>query len=200
MSERSASMGPAPSGIPAHVTTAGQGGGLLRGLAGELRPWRGRIVRVAVVYVVLIVVARVLALVPAAPLVLAVMVAVSGIAWYAVDHSAPQRDTVWPLTDGELGSGTRGNDFRATNLAARLERADREREGRETIVRDLHVQLSDVIRERLHAKHGIVLEDEPRWAQAVMPTELWEFLVTLPPPDLYRPARLDEVLRRIEQW
>ena len=33
-----------------------------------------------------------------------------------------------------------------------------------------------------------------------MPRELWDFLVTLPPPDLYRPDRLDQILRRIEQW
>ena len=32
------------------------------------------------------------------------------------------------------------------------------------------------------------------------PPELWDLLVGLPPPDLYRPQRLDPILRRIEQW
>jgi len=62
------------------------------------------------------------------------------------------------------------------------------------------VQLQVIIRERLFAKHGIVAEEEPRWAERAMPPDLWEFLVTLPPADLYRPERLDPILRRIEQW
>ena len=88
---------------------------------------------------------------------------------------------------GLAGQG-RGNDFRVTNLAGRLEAANTRGEGRESVVHDLHLQLQILIRERLHAKHGIVAEEEPRWAQGVTP------------PDLYRPQRLDPILRRIEQW
>ena len=65
---------------------------------------------------------------------------------------------------------------------------------------DLHVQLQDLVRERLYVRHGLVVEDEPRWSEGVTPPELWQLLVALPPSDLYRPATLDPILRRIEQW
>ncbi len=56
---------------------------------------------------------------------------------------------------------------------------------------DLHVQLQVLIRERLYAKHGLVAEEEPRWAEAVTPPELWQLLVGLAAsrPLPARPAR-----------
>ena len=51
-----------------------------------------------------------------------------------------------------------------TNLAGRLEAADTRGEGREAVVRDVHLQLQVLIRERLYAKHGIIAEEEPKWA------------------------------------
>ena len=86
------------------------------------------------------------------------------------------------------------------SVATRLEGANAHPEGRAELVHHLHTRLSEIIRERLFTKHGIVIEEEPRWAEGVMPRELWDFLVSLPPPDLYRPERLDQILRRIEQW
>ncbi len=165
-----------------------------------LAPWRRRLVVLLVTWVVSSVVLAALGLEPDVPHLLAVFLAGAALAWYALDHVGSNHRTVWPLVDGLVGGGARGNDFRATSLAARIEAANARREGREALVKDLHGQLSTIIRERLWAKHGLVIEEEPRWSEGVMPAELWTFLVTLPPSDLYRPARLDEVLTRIEQW
>jgi hypothetical protein len=141
-----------------------------------------------------------LGLAPDVPVLLAMLLSVALLGWHVVDHTAPQHLTVWPLVDGDFTGHGRGNDFRVTNLAGRLEAANTRREGRESIVHDLHLQLQVLIRDRLYARHGIVAEEEPRWAQSVTPPELWDLLVGLPPPDLYRPQRLDPILRRIEQW
>lgn len=172
----------------------------LRSLAAALAPWRHRLLWLGGLWAFIAIFATVLGLRPDAPHLLAILLALAAILWYASDHTATQHVTVWPLTDGLLGSGTRGNDFRATSLAARLEAANTRGEGREALVHDLHVQLSTIIRERLWAKHALIIEEEPKWSQGVTPPELWEFLVTLPPPDLYRPDKLDPILRRIEQW
>lgn len=169
-------------------------------LAARLRPWRRRILTVTAAWVLLVLAAFALDLAPAAPLMLAALVAIAGLGWFLADHAAANHLTLWPLRDSELRAGWRGNDFRVTSLATRLEAANTRHEGREALVHDLHVQLSTIIRERLYAKHGLVVEDEPKWSEGVMPTELWDFLVTLPPADLYRPERLDGILRRIETW
>ena len=170
------------------------------GLSATLAPWRRRIAILLLTWLVLVVLTALLGLLPDVPLLLAAVVAAFVLGWHLVDHVAAQHITVWPLVDGELGTGTRGNDFRVANLARRLEAANTRGEGRESLVHDLHVQLQVIVRERLYAKHGIVAEEEPRWAEGVTPPELWEMLVALPPPDLYRPDKLDPLLRRIEQW
>lgn len=171
-----------------------------RALVAALRPWRRRIVGLVLTWVGLSALTAVLGLTPDVPVLLAIVVSVAMLSWHVVDHTEPHQLTLWPLVDGGFGGHSRGNDFRVTNLAARLEAADRRREGRESVVHDVHLQLQVLIRERLYAKYGIVAEEEPRWAQGVTPPELWDLLVGLPPPDLYRPQRLDPILRRIEQW
>lgn len=170
------------------------------GLREVLQPWRRRIVAVLLTWLAFVAATALLGLTPDAPRLLTLLVATFVIAWHVIDHVGSLGRTVWPLVDGELGSGGRGNDFRVTNLAARLEAANVHGEGREALVHDLHVQLQALVRERLFVRHGLVVEDEPRWSEGVTPPELWRLLVELPPPDLYRPARLDPILRRIEQW
>lgn len=172
----------------------------LRAMAAELRPWRRRLFGLLLTWVALSALTAALGLEPDVPVLLAILVSAALLVWHLVDHTAPQHVTVWPLVDAEFGSHSRGNDFRVANLAGRLEAADLRREGRETAVQEVHRQLQVLIRERLYAKHGIVAEEEPRWAEGATPPELWELLVGLPPPDLYRPQRLDPILRRIEQW
>jgi len=172
----------------------------IRPVLALLRPWRRRILGVLITWAVVVLFAALVGLRPDVPRLAAGFVALATVAWYAADHVAGQARTSWPLTDQDLTTGNRGNDFRVTNLAARLEAANTRSEGRPEVVHDLHGTLSAIIRERLYAKHGIVIEEEPKWAEGVMPKELWDFLVTLPPPDLYRPDRLDQILRRIEQW
>jgi hypothetical protein len=186
-----------PSGIPTTPAARREEAPTLRA---ALRPWRRRIGWLFAVWLSAVGATFALGLSPDVPGLLAVLLAGAALVWHAMDHTASQHVTMWPLVDGELGRGGRGNDFRVANLAGRLEAANTRGEGRESLVHDLHVQLQVIIRERLFAKHGIVAEEEPRWAQRAMPPELWEFLVTLPPPDLYRPERLDPILRRIEQW
>jgi len=171
-----------------------------RVLAVALRPWRRRLIGLFLTWVALAALTAGLGLAPDVPVLLAILLAVALLVWHLIDHTAPQHLTVWPLVDGDLGGHSRGNDFRVTNLAGRLEAANTRREGRESVVHDLHLQLQVLIRERLYARHGIVAEEEPKWAQGVTPPELWDLLVGLPPPDLYRPQRLDPILRRIEQW
>ncbi|MGO4603569.1 hypothetical protein [Terrabacter sp. 2YAF2] len=183
-------MTSSPDGIPPRSRT----------LLTALRPWRRRLVGLLLTWVVLSALTAALGLAPDVPVLLAIIVATALLLWHLLDHTAPQHLTVWPLVDGDFASPSRGNDFRVTNLAARLEAADTRREGRESVVHDVHLQLQVLIRERLYAKHGIVAEEEPRWAQGATPPELWDLLVGLPPPDLYRPQRLDPILRRIEQW
>jgi hypothetical protein len=170
------------------------------GLLSSLRPWRRRFAWLVVVWLAAVAATFALGLAPDVPALLAILLAGAALIWHATDHTAAQHVTSWPLVDGELGRSGRGNDFRVANLAARLDAANTRAEGREPLVHDLHLQLQVIIRERLFAKHGILAEEEPTWAQRAMPPELWEFLVTLPPADLYRPDRLDAILRRIEQW
>ena len=171
-----------------------------REIALALRPWRRRLVGLFLTWVVLAALTAGLGLAPDVPVLLVILLAAALLVWHLIDHTAPQHLTVWPLVDGDLGGHSRGNDFRVTNLAGRLEAANTRREGRESVVHDLHLQLQVLIRERLYARHGIVAEEEPKWAQGVTPPELWDLLVGLPPADLYRPQRLDPILRRIEQW
>ena len=173
--------------------------GLADGLA-AVRPWRRRIVTLTVVWLVAVLGADVIGLSPSVPIFFVVLAAIFSVTWFVLDHSAANHLTVWPLVDGHLGTGARGNDFRVTSLATRLEAANARAEGREALVRDLHQQLCTIIRERLFAKHGLVIEEEPRWSEGVMPPELWNFIVTLPPADLYRPATLGGILQRIETW
>jgi hypothetical protein len=172
----------------------------IRTLVSGLAPWRHRLLVLGGTWAAIALAATLLGLRPDVPQLLAILLVGATILWYVADHGAAHHVTTWPLTDGSLGTGTRGNDFRATSLATRIEAANARAEGREALVRDLHIQLSTIIRERLWAKHGLVIEEEPKWSQGVMPPELWEFLVTLPPADLYRPDQLDHILRRIEQW
>ncbi|MCU1537058.1 MAG: hypothetical protein JWP82_1409 [Humibacillus sp.] len=178
----------------------GRGGIRPRELLATLRPWRRRLLQLLGVWLVLSVGSAVIGMAPNVPVLLAALVAVAAVGWHVVDHADAHRLTTWPLNDGDrLGRG-RGNDFRVTNLAGRLEAANVAREGREALVQDLHLQLQVLIRERLHARHGIVAEEEPRWAEAVTPPELWQLLVGLPPADLYRPERLGPLLTRLEKW
>lgn len=185
---------PLPAGAVAREPT------WIDALRAALRPWRRRLVGLLLTWVGLSVLTAALGLTPDVPVLLAVLTAVAALLWHVLDHTASQHLTVWPLVDGDFGGQGRGNDFRVTNLAGRLEAADTRREGRESLVHDLHVQLQVLIRERLFTKHGIVAEEEPRWARSAVPPELWDLLVGLPPPDLYRPQVLDPILRRIEQW
>ncbi|MER7073984.1 hypothetical protein [Terrabacter sp. NPDC000476] len=174
--------------------------GRLAAAAALLRPWRRRLVWLLLTWVALSLLTAGLGLRPDVPVLLAILVSVAGLVWHLVDHTAPQHLTTWPLVDGDPAGRARGSDFRVTNLAGRIEAANTRGEGREALVHDLHVQLQVLVRERLYARHGIVAEEEPRWAQGVTPPELWDLLVGLPPPDLYTPRRLDPILRRIEQW
>lgn len=174
--------------------------GPIASLISSLRPWRRRLGWLLIVWLAAVGATFALGLAPDVPALLAILISGAVLLWHAMDHTASQHVTTWPLVDGELGRSGRGNDFRVANLAARLDAANTRAEGREPLVHDLQVQLQVIIRERLFAKHGILAEEEPTWAQRAMPPELWEFLVTLPPPDLYRPDRLDAILRRIEQW
>ena len=202
----------APDGIPttrrearASRDTASAPGGRASAwsseqLAHALRPWRRRLGWLVVAWVVIAVLGVVFGLAPNVPVLLAVLTGLAALLWHVVDHADSHHLTVWPLVDGEILGQGRGNDFRVTNLAGRLEAANLRREGRETLVRDLHLQLQELIRERLYAKHGLVAEEEPRWAEGVTPPELWQLLVGLPPPDLYRPERLDPLLTRLEKW
>ena len=133
-------------------------------------------------------------------MLLAIIVATALLLWHLVDHTAPQHLTVWPLVDGDLASHSRGNDFRVTNLAARLEAADTRREGRESVVHDLHLQLQVLIRERLYAKHGIVAEEEPGGPRGPRRPSCGTCSSGSRPPTSTVPQRLDPILRRIEQW
>jgi len=186
-----------PDGIPATAPPSAPG---WRDVTRSLRPWKRRLVGLLVTWVAIAAATAALGTSPNVPVLLAVLVALAMLLWHVVDHAEAHNVTTWPLIDGELGGHGRGSDFRVTNLAGRLAAANLAKEGREALVHDLHVQLQVLIRERLYAKHGLVAEEEPRWAEGVTPPELWELLVGLPPPDLYRPARLDPILRRIEQW
>jgi hypothetical protein len=171
-----------------------------RGVVQSLRPWKRRIVGLLITWVVIAGVTVAVGTSPNVPVLLVVLVALAVLLWHVVDHAEAHHLTIWPLVDGELVGQGRGNDFRVTNLAGRLAAANLAKEGRETLVHDLHVQLQVLIRERLYAKHGLVAEEEPRWSEGVTPPDLWELLVGLPPPDLYRPERLDPILTRIEKW
>jgi hypothetical protein len=172
----------------------------VRHLGRALAPWRRRLLQLGGAWVVFALGTAALGLGPNVPVLLAALLAVAALTWHLVDHAESHHLTTWALNDGDrLGRG-RGNDFRVTNLAGRLEAANTSREGREALVHDLHVQLQVLVRERLRAKHGIAAEEEPRWAEAVTPPELWQLLVGLPPTDLYRPERLGPILTRLEKW
>lgn len=176
-----------------------QPGGIRSHLA-MVRPWGRRVLQLLAVWLGLVLMAAVLGLTPSVVQLGAILVAGAALLWYLVDHTAPHHISVWPLTDPTETTTHLGGDFRVTQLAQRLEAADLHREGRAELTKRLHHQLSAIIDERLFAKHGITIEEEPRWAEAVMPPELWDFATGLPDPALYSPANLDRILRRIEQW
>jgi hypothetical protein len=188
-----------PDGIPAR-DAAGAPSRSWREVARSLRPWKRRIIGLLVAWVAIAGVTVAFGTSPNVPVLLVVLVTLAMLLWHVVDHAEDNHLKVWPLVDGEIGGRGRGNDFRVTNLAGRLAAANEAKEGRETLVHDLHVQLQELIRERLYARHGLLAEEEPRWAEAVTPPQLWELLVGLPPPDLYRPDRLGPILTSIEEW
>lgn len=163
-------------------------------------PWRSRALRLLATWLAFVVLTALMGLAPDVVQLGVILLAVAVVVWYVLDHWSANRAFLWPLTDPVDRGGRRGADFRVESLAVRLAHADRQAESRPELTRHLHEQLSTIIRERLHAKHGITIEDEPRWAQGVMPAELWEFATGLPHPALYSPAVLDGILRRIEQW
>ena len=190
-----------PDGISSPVTPTTQAPAWRwKDAAAALKPWKRRIVGLLVAWVVIAGVTVAFGTAPNVPVLLAVLVALAALLWHVLDHAEAHHLTVWPLVDGEITGPGRGNDFRVTNLAGRLAAANLSKEGREALVHDLHVQLQVLVRERLYARHGLVAEEEPRWAEAVTPPDLWQLLVGLPPPDLYRPDRLDPLLTRIEKW
>lgn len=176
--------------------------GIRRILSGraDLTAWRRRVLQALGVWLALVLAAAALGLAPDVAQLGAVIIAAAVLAWYLVDHAAANHVATWPLTDLTERGGQRGGDYRATNLAGRLEAADVRGEGRAHLTQQLHHELSAIIGERLYAKHGITIDEEPRWAEAVMPPELWDFVTGLPDPALYSPAKLDPFLRRIEQW
>lgn len=163
-------------------------------------PWRPRILRLFATWLAFVVIAALMGLAPDAFQTAVVLLSAAVVVWWVVDHWTASHVFLWPLTDPTDRGARRGADLGVESLALRLAYADRRAESRPELTRQLHDQLSTIIRERLHAKHGITIEDEPRWAEGVMPAELWDFVTGLPDPDLYSPAQLDHVLRRIEQW
>ena len=171
----------------------------IRQAVAAVRPWRRRLLQLIGTWLGVVVLALVLDLQPDVAQLGAILLAAAMAVWYLLDHTEANRVTEWPLADSPRDD-RRGGDYRASSLAARLEAADRRGEGRPELTRKLHAQLSTIILERLFAKHGITIEEEPRWAQGVMPPELWDFVTGLPDPALYSPAHLDQILRRIEQW
>ncbi|WP_347351271.1 hypothetical protein [Intrasporangium sp.] len=167
---------------------------------GRSRAWRRRAASTVAVWLGLVVLAALLGQRASVAQLAAVVLAVAMLLWYLMDHAASNALTHWPVSDLYRFHAHRGQDFRVTNLATRLRAANERGEGRESLVVDLHALLGTVIRERLHAKHGLVVEEEPKWSRGVMPPELWAFLTQPPDPDLYRPDRLRAVVERIERW
>lgn len=172
----------------------------IRELSKDLGRWRRRVLHVLGVWLALVLGAAALGIAPDVLQLGAILVAGAVLAWYVVDHATANHVATWPLADLDERGAQRGGDYQVTSLASRLRAADLQRQGRADVNRLLHHQLSTIIGERLYAKHGITIEEEPRWAQSVMPPELWDFVTGLPDPTLYSPAKLDPFLRRIEQW
>ena len=134
-----------------------------------LRPWRRRVAGIVIVWAAIALFTGLIGLRPDVPRLAVVLVASGALVWFAVDHIASQQLIVWPLTDTELTAGNRGNDYQVVGLATRLEGANARPEGRAELVHHLHTRLSEIIRERLFAKHGIVIEEEPSGPRASCP-------------------------------
>lgn len=135
----------------------------------------------------------------ALPLAMGVVAALA-LAWFLMDHFAANAVTHWPLNDLYRAGGERGNDHSVMSLAARLDAANTRREGRESLVNDLHWQLSSAIEAKLHSKYGFTIDEEPVLSQGIIPPALWRFMHEPANPQLYRPEILDETLQRIEKW
>lgn len=176
------------------------GPGGIRELVRTTRPWHRRTAWAAGVWLMFVAFGAVLGQDASVPQLAALVVALAMLVWYLVDHATSNAVTHWPVSDFYRSRSHRGQDFRVTNLATRLQAANERGEGRESLVDDLHGQLTTIIRERLHAKHGLVLEEEPKWSQGVMPPGLWDFIMSVPDPDLYQPEKMNAVLERIEKW
>lgn len=172
----------------------------IRILVRTSRPWPGRVAWAVGAWLAVVAFGAVGGQAASVPQVAAVVLAVAMLAWYVLDHAALHAVTQWPVSDRYRSRLQRGQDFRVTHLATRLRAANERGEGRDSLVDDLHGQLTTIIRERLHSKHGLVLEEEPRWSQGVMPPELWDFMMRMPDPELYRADTLSAVLERIERW
>lgn len=172
----------------------------IRDVLRATRAWHRRVATATGLWLLLVGFGAFLGQDASVPQLAALIAAMAMLLWYLVDHAGSNAVTHWPVSDLYRFSSQRGQDFRVRNLASRLEAATERGEGRESLVEDLHGQLTAIVEERLHAKHGLVLAEEPKWAQGVMPPELWDLITHLPDPDLYRPERLDAVLERIERW
>ena len=169
-------------------------------LDGRLRPWRRRLVGLLLTWVVLSALTAALGLAPDVPVLLAILVAArpAGLARHRPHRAASTSRC------GRSSTATSRATREATTSASRTSPlGSRPPTPAERGARASCTTCTCSCRCSSANASTPSTASSPRrspWAQGVTPPELWDLLVGLPPPDLYRPQRLDPILRRIEQW
>jgi hypothetical protein len=101
----------------------------------------------------------------------------------------------WKVT-GTYAPRQPGSDLRLQRLTDRL----RSSLHRDTAARELHVELSAIVDERLARRHGVDRLTQPERAAEILGPELATYLATAPPTGRsVQLRRLSTVLTRIEE-
>lgn len=167
---------------------------------GRQPEWRRRLIGGLTAYVVLLLALGALGLEPSPGLFAAFLVAAVSVLAFFADRRGDSQPELWPTPSASTPGLGRGADHKATALARRLASIAEAPQGtRANLARDLHVQLSVVVADRVLRRHGRDVLTDPAAAREVLPPDLAELV--LGPPDERRltdPATLSHLLDRIE--
>ena len=155
--------------------------------------WPGRVAVTFALWLAIAVAAWVLGNRPQ-PGLLALYVAVgAAVVWLFLDVSADSEPSSWP--------GARDEPVRTPGEDPRLDQLRRvvghHLDGRE-VGDALHRRLGDLVDQRLVARHGITREADPERAAALLGPDLTSALAARPPYPRLAPARIEQLLQRIE--
>lgn len=136
---------------------------------------------------------------PSVPLLGAAALAVGALSRAARIQLPGESMQLWASADPATVTLGRGSDHLTTTLATHLARANSSVETKQAVAERLHERLRHTLEAAVWRTHSVNLGAHAEWASSLLPADLARLYAAAPDPDLLRPARLDEILRRIEQ-